>query len=96
MTKANICIDIGEIEEAKSPILKAIELGDERHSTYRQASNVCNRLKSFDEAVVYAEKAVSANDNSEVNRLNHIEHLANMRRLNGDREGAKRTLVFPT
>ncbi|WP_319568400.1 tetratricopeptide repeat protein [Cohaesibacter marisflavi] len=86
--KANILFASKEVEAAKGLFLRAIELGDERHSTYRQASNICNRLKEFEIAVLYARKAVVAKDNTVKSRINHSEHLADMLRMIGDFGGA--------
>ena len=88
LTKANICIDLDQFAEANSAILKAIELGDDRHSTYRTASNTFFEMKLLNEAIQFAKKAVAAPDNSDVSRGHHMEHLANMMRLGGDKSGA--------
>ncbi|WP_321446880.1 hypothetical protein [uncultured Cohaesibacter sp.] len=40
LVKANILLEMGELEKAKLQIVKAIALGDHRNSTYLQASEV--------------------------------------------------------
>lgn len=73
---------------AKAAIQSSIELGDERHSAYRQASNISHRLKEIDDAIAFAKKAVNAKDNHNVSRANHKEHLANMLRVAGQLDDA--------
>lgn len=62
---------------------RVIELGDERHSSYRKASNLSHRLKQVDDAITYAKQAVNAKDNNDISRANHKEHLENMLRIAG-------------
>ena len=69
--------------DALQLIIKSIELGDERHSLYRQASNFSHRLKKLDEAIEFAKKAVIAKDNNLQTQKNHEKHLANMLRISG-------------
>nr|WP_321459398.1 tetratricopeptide repeat protein [uncultured Cohaesibacter sp.] len=71
--KAGICLTSGLLEEAKEAILAVIELGDESHSTFALARNVFFRLGNLDEAVVYAQKAIFAEDNSETSQKNHMQ-----------------------
>ena len=72
-----------QVEEAKAAIQRSIELGDERHSAYRQASNISHRLKESDDAIAFAKQAVDAKDNNDTSRANHKEHLANLLRIAG-------------
>ncbi len=89
LSKANLCMRMDQFEEAQSAALKAIELGDERHTTFRHVSNALNRMKRYGEAIPFAVKAAAANDNSDVSRASHMEHLADLKQLNGDNDGAK-------
>ncbi len=91
-TKTNILLELHKIEEAKNTILRSIELGDDRNSAYRQASNISHRLKDTSDAVMFAKKAVDAKDNSDISRANHKEHLANMLRVNGELDEGKHEL----
>ena len=68
---------------SQSVIKRAIELGNESHWTFRQASNLSCRLQKFDDAILFAKKAVDAKDNDEHTRANHKEHLTNTMRLAG-------------
>jgi predicted Zn-dependent protease len=92
ITKANILLARKATEEAKPVILKAMEFGEERNYSCRQLSNILNRLKMNEEAVVYARKAALAQDNTDNSRKDNIEHLANMERLNGDLDTALCTI----
>ena len=67
---------------------KALELGDERHSAYRQASNISHRLKELDDAITFAKQAVNAEDNNDTTRANHKEHLVNLLRITGQLDDA--------
>jgi hypothetical protein len=64
--------------DASKLFKKIIELGDERHTTYRQASNISHHLKEIDDAIAFAKQAVSAKDNDDKSRARHKKHLANM------------------
>ena len=77
---------------AKAAIQHSIELGNERHPTYRQASNISHRLKEMDDAITFARKAVDAKDNDDLTRADHKEHLANMLRIAGKLDDALRTV----
>ena len=68
---------------AKAAIQRSIELGNERHSAYRQASNISHRLKEIDDAIAFAKQAINAKDNTDRSRANHKEHLAKMLRIDG-------------
>ncbi len=68
---------------AKAVLFRSLELGDERYITYRQLSNVCHRLKDYDDAVYYAKKAVDAKNNNDTSRAKHKAHLVNMLRTAG-------------
>ena len=91
--KANILLDMQQVEEAKAVIERSIDLGDERHSAYRQASNISHRLKVSDAAITYAEQAVDAKDNNDTTRANHKEHLANLLRITGQLDDALAAVV---
>ena len=67
---------------------KAIELGNESHIAYRQASNISHRLKEIDDAIAYAKQAVSAKNNNDTSRANHKEHLAKLLRIAGQLDDA--------
>ncbi|WP_321446881.1 tetratricopeptide repeat protein [uncultured Cohaesibacter sp.] len=82
--KANILLAMQNLKKAKSLVLEAIEYGDDRHSTYRLASNLCSRMRDFEGSVVYAKKALEAKDNTDISRISHLEHLANMLGRTGD------------
>ena len=73
---------------AKAAVQRSIELGEERHSVCRQASNISHRLKEIDDAITFAKKAVNAKDNNDTSRADHIEHLANMLRIGGKLDDA--------
>jgi hypothetical protein len=62
---------------------KAIELGDQRHSLYRKASNISHRLKEVDDAITFAKQAVNAKDNNDITRADHKKYLANLLRIAG-------------
>ncbi|MDO6569264.1 tetratricopeptide repeat protein [Alteromonas sp. 1_MG-2023] len=79
--KVNILLDTQQVEEAKATIRRSIELGDERHSAYRQASDISHRLKDFNEAIRFANQAINAKNNSRQSRQNHKVHLANLLRI---------------
>jgi hypothetical protein len=79
--KAEILLDMQREEEAKAVIQRSIDLGDERHSTYRQASNISHRLNEIDDAITFAKQAVKAKDNNYLSHVDHKEHLANMLRV---------------
>ena len=81
--KANILLGMQQVEEAKAANQRSIELGDERHSSYRQASNISHRLKENDDAIAFAKQAVDAKDNNDTSRANHKKHLANLLRIAG-------------
>ena len=89
--KLDIIIRQERWPDAMQTIIKAIELGDELHSLYRKASNISNRLKETDDAIVYARQAVDAKDNNDVSRANHKEHLVNLLRIAGKFDDA---LIF--
>ena len=62
---------------------KQIDLGDDRHSVYRRASNISHRLKKIDDAITFAKQAVNAKDNNDTSRANHKRYLANLLRIVG-------------
>jgi len=68
---------------SKAAIQRSIELGDERHSVYRQASNISHRLNEIDDAITYAKQAVNAKDNNDTSRADNKAHLANLLRIAG-------------
>ena len=82
-TKAEILLDMQRVDEANFTIQRSIELGNERHSAYRQASNISHRLKEVDDAIAFAKQAINAKDNTDRSRANHKEHLAKMLRIDG-------------
>jgi len=67
---------------------KAIELGDERHSAYRKASNISHRLKQIDDAIIFAKQAVNAKNNNDTTRAHHKKHLTNLLRIAGQLDDA--------
>nr|WP_321456933.1 tetratricopeptide repeat protein [uncultured Cohaesibacter sp.] len=92
IVKANILLGQQKFEQAKTTVLKSLELGDERYLSYQLASNICSRLKDYEGAVFYAKLAVEANDNSAVSRDNQKENLANMLRLAGRPDAASEVI----
>lgn len=72
---------------------KKLDLGDERHSAYRQASNISHRLKEIDDSITFAKQAVNAKDNNDTTRDNHKEYLANLLRIAGQIDEMKGALT---
>jgi len=92
MNKSIVLLAQNDRQAAVDSALKAIELGDKRHHSYRHLSNVYNRLDDLANSLEYAHKAVNAVDNNENSIKNHLEHLANMQRRSSELDAALQTV----
>lgn len=61
--KYRILSNLNRKEGVLFSILKAIDLGDERHSNFRSASNIYRDLGDNDNSIKYAKQAVNAKEN---------------------------------
>ena len=54
-------IDIGDYEEAKSNLKKAIELQPDYAEAYNNLGNACKEMEEYNEAIQVYEKAIELN-----------------------------------